>query len=368
MSDLGQEFVDSLYERMKIDDEWSVREPRGFTWWPGLLKQRIWVEDPFEDEDMEIWRAHVRSDFIEGFGDTEDERWAMTLGEHSSLAGFVRCPEDHTRVQFASSAYFHEETLPFICGLMGWVAPIQAIDANELCDPVADLFDGWAPDSSAHPTSGVRDDPDELLGLVELLVEPEGRCPSVYAGADMKEALEGLPEPPHIFPSGDDSSVATCLPFPGCNTLLSASTTKPHLGMGNGLSISLKIPHNCDGKLPADALAFNELELSSLTRSHFLGSWSVSDSGDMTFSSFIPNSLFVDGITEHMLMSHTMRAGWIAQDLADHSWADNYENDLARSLEVRKMWLAENGVDVDKLMARATRKPGFFARLFGRGK
>jgi len=38
MSELGQRLIDSVYARMIIDDKWSVRERRGFSWWPGRLK------------------------------------------------------------------------------------------------------------------------------------------------------------------------------------------------------------------------------------------------------------------------------------------------------------------------------------------
>jgi hypothetical protein len=32
-SDLGLRLVNEVYDLMRIDAEWSVWEPRGFTWW-----------------------------------------------------------------------------------------------------------------------------------------------------------------------------------------------------------------------------------------------------------------------------------------------------------------------------------------------
>lgn len=36
MPDLGQHLVDHMVEAMKVDDEWAIREPRGFTWRTGF--------------------------------------------------------------------------------------------------------------------------------------------------------------------------------------------------------------------------------------------------------------------------------------------------------------------------------------------
>ena len=32
-ADPGPEMIDYIFSLMKIDQDWSVREPRAFTWW-----------------------------------------------------------------------------------------------------------------------------------------------------------------------------------------------------------------------------------------------------------------------------------------------------------------------------------------------
>ena len=32
-SDVGQRVVEHLYKLSQVDSEWSIRHPRGFTWW-----------------------------------------------------------------------------------------------------------------------------------------------------------------------------------------------------------------------------------------------------------------------------------------------------------------------------------------------
>ena len=42
--DAGLQVVEFVYRTMRIDEEWSIREPRGFTWWGHQLAQRVWAE------------------------------------------------------------------------------------------------------------------------------------------------------------------------------------------------------------------------------------------------------------------------------------------------------------------------------------
>jgi hypothetical protein len=39
--DAGKALIEHLYREMRIDDEWAVKEDRGFTWWRGSLAQRV---------------------------------------------------------------------------------------------------------------------------------------------------------------------------------------------------------------------------------------------------------------------------------------------------------------------------------------
>jgi len=68
-----------------------------------------------------------------------------------------------------------------------------------------------------------------------------------------------------------------------------------------------------------------------------------------------------------MLMSVTMKAAWLAHQVVNHPWADPYDEDRKRKLEVCKAFCASQGIDLDARLARARKKRGFFTRLLGRG-
>lgn len=46
MTDIGLQMLDSLVDQMMIDEEWSVRRERGFTWWSYRLAQHVEVSPP----------------------------------------------------------------------------------------------------------------------------------------------------------------------------------------------------------------------------------------------------------------------------------------------------------------------------------
>jgi hypothetical protein len=59
-TDVGLEAIHFLYSLLRIDDEWSVREPRGFTWWAGDYAQRVWAEPCVEDHG--VWLSRLVGD------------------------------------------------------------------------------------------------------------------------------------------------------------------------------------------------------------------------------------------------------------------------------------------------------------------
>jgi hypothetical protein len=57
--DVGVSVVNAIAAMMSIDDEWSTREERGFTWWGKDYAQRVWSEPGFEDGGFEIFQGET---------------------------------------------------------------------------------------------------------------------------------------------------------------------------------------------------------------------------------------------------------------------------------------------------------------------
>lgn len=43
-SDVGMRIVDEIGHSLSLNEEWSVRDERGFSWWGKDLAQRVWAE------------------------------------------------------------------------------------------------------------------------------------------------------------------------------------------------------------------------------------------------------------------------------------------------------------------------------------
>lgn len=364
MADLGQILIDTVYERMEVDAEWSVREPRGFTWWANRLKQRMWVEEPFDDDGMEIWRVHCRTDLIRGFeGTPKNLQMLDEIAMFSTLSGYARDPGDKARLQLASSMYFHEQTADWVAEMMAWVAPIQNFEAHTACDALANLDQGWSVDESSHPNSGERPQPDNMLDLVAMIVAPQGQEPSRFAGPEMLRVQNMLDGPPSLLTTGSAEGIGAEYPFPGLSMLMQAATKEANPRMGHGMLTTLKLPGNPEDTLPLTGVEFNELELRSLTRSHFLGSWCTGPGEVRTFVGFAPNCLFSPATIERLIMSNMMRAHWITQELLGYRWEEHYEKDLQN-----KIAMITQAVKMmsDDAKPKSTGKGGFFGGLLRR--
>jgi hypothetical protein len=57
--DVGISAVEHVFKKMGIDREWSVREPRGFTWWGANLAQRVWAEPVRESLGDQLAYVHA---------------------------------------------------------------------------------------------------------------------------------------------------------------------------------------------------------------------------------------------------------------------------------------------------------------------
>jgi hypothetical protein len=351
--DLGRLFLDKIWEKMMIDEEWSVREPHRIEWWPHELRQSIWVDAPFDDEGITIWRVHCRTDLIRGFGGSADEcHLIMDKAMYSTLSGLARNANDSSRVQMASSLFFHEETFEWAWEMMSWIAGIQAMEAHRDAEPIAERRVNWEFDSTSHPDSGSREEPDDLLNLGQF-ARIQGITDSMYAGSEMLRMKDILDGPPSLWTTGDELVISAEYPFPVRSMLLKASCRELNMNLGHGLLTLLKLPDNPGGKLPESCLEFNERELQSLTRCHFVGSWCDDPGGTRTYVTFLPNVLFSPATMESMVMGVMMRAMWISHDLLDYSWAEHYQQDSAKKMQSLLAYSKKN-----------QSKPNFFNRLF----
>ena len=95
--DVGISVVNAIAEMMGIDEEWSTRDERGFTWWGKDYAQRVWSEPGFDDDGFEIFRIHARAQVVRGFEPTGANLAKLNaLSMVASTSGFLVDPDEGT--------------------------------------------------------------------------------------------------------------------------------------------------------------------------------------------------------------------------------------------------------------------------------
>jgi hypothetical protein len=174
---------------------------------------------------------------------------------------------------------------------------------------------------------------------------------SVWAGPEMKHCVELGQRAPRILATGDRSGLTAEYPFGANTSLLRLVTDAENPRLGHGLLALLTVPRKSEG--PEVAMELNALELSRLTRSHFLGTWCDDEMG-LTYCAFYPNVARVPGLLPNIFFSTASRAKWFAEEILGQPWQDTYQ----AALEAKAARLKE--------LASLSRKRGLVNRIFGR--
>jgi hypothetical protein len=82
---VGLRIVDQAGYALTLDEEWSVRDERGFTWWGKDFAQRVWSEPGFDDDGFELFRLHAQTDLLRDF-----EASPANLAAIKAFAGLPR--------------------------------------------------------------------------------------------------------------------------------------------------------------------------------------------------------------------------------------------------------------------------------------
>ncbi len=287
--DAGLDLLEAVFRGMQVDDTWSVREPRRFTWWGHGLAQRVWAEPPRRSEGFEVCRVHAETDLV---------RNVLTL----------RC-----------GVYVHPQNLSWLSRLCLAAVGLQAADAHIKAPALARLL-GGEPDTSPHPRRGWRRHADAMLGVIEQVFAPEGRRPSPFTEADFRAALELTPRP-WVLATGNGAGLTAELPFVddipaiqgGQGTaLLMATATDRHPQLGSGALLRLILPAlPSAGRTDAEPAAdLNRAEPAAWAVAHFLGAWTADPDRGLTFVVFLPAAVYRQRLLDAMLLNMAARAQW----------------------------------------------------------
>ena len=311
VSDVGTTIVDSLYEDLQIDAEWSERTRRSFTWWAHRLPQHVWATDPVDQDGFWVVRVNAETDvFRIERSDLQDLAPALeAAATFATMSAFV-WSEGVLRLR--CGMVVHEELQPFAAAVLKLAVLDQVVHAEGLASTIPEC-------EPAH--GGARSEPDEMLGALEALPGMEG--PSAWSG-DHIEQLAGMLTARGVLATGDERRLTAEFPFGpdggsagvgGNSNMLKVTTEEVHPRLGAGLlmRLHLRSTPTLDGR-ELTPLELNGLEAGSDCDAHLLGSWCSSpDGGAPVFVSFFPNVLAGPESLLNLIMSMGMRSIWVSQ-------------------------------------------------------
>lgn len=211
-SDVGLQVLEGLYERLMVDDQWALRGERHFTWWSYRLAQTIEAGPRFEIAPgvgasiIKVTTAVARR----VAGDSGRLAALATVNSMGSLSSLV-WDQDSGCLFECCTLTVNDDTVDFCLHLLSAAAVLQNTSAHSRAHAVAEAF-GGEPDASFCPTSGYREEMDDLLNTPAALVAPAGAEPSRFAGTLIQQ-LQALQPAPWSMANGDDTGFTAEVPF-----------------------------------------------------------------------------------------------------------------------------------------------------------
>ena len=295
--DIGIEVIESIYNQLQIDDKWAIKDERGFTWWSHNLAQKISVSEGKNDLGLEMFKLQSRTEFLKDF--PSDQKSSELLGMYmrfSSLSGITPHPTEENRFELVSTMWVHKDVKDFIELYFMLSSLIQNIEAHIMAPMYAETLSAKV-DISAHPSNGKRNEPDDMLGILEDFVRPKGEEISLWIGEEMNELRSQINNSPKWFSMGDDTSLSAEFPYPGETSLMNFNTSEQNPRMGNGLLITIRTRKGVVDTKTALDWNYQDHYGDKITQN--IGSWSVADTG-LAYVSFIPNVMFRRGATVNL--------------------------------------------------------------------
>jgi hypothetical protein len=322
-TDCGLAVVERYFNLLKIDEKSCLREERGFTWWAEDLAQRVWSDPPVVLNGTTLWKVHARTDFLEGFDDTDSNlAYLNELASFASLGGgLIYDPSHRDRIQLASCLYASEASLDWAKSFFPSTAATQTAEAHLLARMVPAVTECRAAYSS-HPVAGAATR-HFALDVLSSYVR-EGKNPRIWRPEDLAETAAELEDAGYAV-SASDAGLTVQFSFRGSTARGEVSNLAEHPTYGHGLRVRLVLPMTLSTEEdPEIILRCNRFEMDSPTPIvHFSGSYSAAREG-FCYSNFIPNLPNYRRVPFLVSLVRILglRARWLETAVGGDAWAE----------------------------------------------
>jgi len=299
-----EEVLRFLTARMQIEAEWAVQEQTSFTWWAHTLAQRVRVCAPREVQGVELRTVHIETDLLAGVP-MSTSTWARlsSINRFATLSAYV-ADVAHGAVRLHASVSLTPDNWMLARGIALHAMALQMADAYAEAAELAETF-GARVDATAHPLQGLRERPDEMVGILEIY-EQRGEGESPF-DADEIAQLVHLEPRPWKMASNDMLQLAADLDFAeGMTARLELDAAVRHPSLGSGLQMRLLLPLEPDDVI-AQRLNANECLQPD---AHQLGAWCVDEDRGLMFTGFVPAAAYLPGLSRALVYHLSAKNDW----------------------------------------------------------
>lgn len=331
--DIGITAIDEVYKLWQVDEKWSTRQSRGFTWWAGDFRQCVYVDEGRIEGNVLIYRLSAVTDFARSVDSDSPNTATMIaiLNRFSSVYALTLYSPERL-VRLCSSVVVHEQVSTWMVHHFAALAIIQVIDAQIRAQEYSKII-GGAPDQSQHPGSGIRSTHDDMLNVMETIYHPEGMKPCRWIGSGEFEHVATQLKQNGLFVNSGESGLAAETVFGDDSALITVAGNEPHPQLGQGILFRLSLPITLSEITAARmALELNRAE-AALTFSYLCGAWTsmeVAGAYVLVFVSFLPNALYKPKLLSNLVKSLLVKSHWARVEMAPYLIDGNLEDVLKR--------------------------------------
>jgi hypothetical protein len=290
--DLGMAAVERIHREMQIDEPWTVREERGFTWWGAWIRQRVWAGPATRSGGETLWHVRARTPV---YRDQPDEPATYARVNDWNLLWPMGAMAYDGTISARSGAFLYAGVDPWLETFLLMAAGLQA----SLAWVAAEAAAGVGPrDDEPHPVAGQRRDPDDMLNLAASTP----KVPSPITASILRTAEGELAAEDFAVTFDEDEEVLVEVLSVAGDTAMWVLRTVDHPVLGPGALARLVLTRPMGPQRAAwIANALNLAEAADWTgdvRPHAFGAWSVED-GRLVHNAFFP-AVLLGGGDEHI--------------------------------------------------------------------
>src|SRR6266550_6885682 len=166
-ADIGPQVLNDVRRQLQVDDQWVVTEPQSFTWWGHRLRQKVAAEKATTRGGLGIVKIWAETDLlIDVPNESKVEGLVGVLNSAAALNTLVWRPNER-RLSLRCASYIYSDIQGWMTGMFCSAVAMQIAEAEGRAESLQKLFGGRI-HSSAHPTSGVRQEPDDMLNVLSV--------------------------------------------------------------------------------------------------------------------------------------------------------------------------------------------------------